>query len=140
MCKARLTISNHASILDWLQRVRMAACCPADHDCGIPPMRDAWLADGIQIRLPGMIIKHAGEKANSLDLWLQRGRLISAFRPDQGFLRVHVNLLAELPAGDLERDRKHTSELQSLMRISYAVFCLKKKTYLVIRWSKIIHK
>src|SRR3546814_2476086 len=24
-------------------------------------------------------------------------------------------------------DRKHTSELQSLMRISYAVFCLKKK-------------
>src|SRR3546814_8632089 len=66
-------------------------------------MRDAWLADGIQIRLPGMIIKHAGEKANSLDLWLQRGRLISAFRPDQGFLRVHVNLLAELPAGDLER-------------------------------------
>src|SRR3546814_2638830 len=26
-----------------------------------------------------------------------------------------------------ERDRKHTSELQSLMRISYAVFCLKKK-------------
>src|SRR3546814_13357237 len=27
----------------------------------------------------------------------------SAFRPDQGFLRVHVNLLAELPAGDLER-------------------------------------
>src|SRR3546814_10712241 len=27
-----------------------------------------------------------------------------------------------------ERDRKHTSELQSLMRISYAVFCLKKKT------------
>src|SRR3546814_5733824 len=29
-----------------------------------------------------------------------------------------------------KRDRKsHTSELQSLMRISYAVFCLKKKTY-----------
>src|SRR3546814_3914367 len=26
------------------------------------------------------------------------------------------------------QDRKHTSELQSLMRISYAVFCLKKKT------------
>src|SRR3546814_4141617 len=25
------------------------------------------------------------------------------------------------------QDRKHTSELQSLMRISYAVFCLKKK-------------
>src|SRR3546814_5802335 len=30
-------------------------------------------------------------------------------------------------AGDI-RSEEHTSELQSLMRISYAVFCLKKKT------------
>src|SRR3546814_3222123 len=30
------------------------------------------------------------------------------------------------PAGP-ERSEEHTSELQSLMRISYAVFCLKKK-------------
>src|SRR3546814_3869971 len=28
---------------------------------------------------------------------------------------------------DLGRSEEHTSELQSLMRISYAVFCLKKK-------------
>src|SRR3546814_3323705 len=28
---------------------------------------------------------------------------------------------------DLKRSEEHTSELQSLMRISYAVFCLKKK-------------
>src|SRR3546814_8910966 len=28
----------------------------------------------------------------------------------------------------LRRSEEHTSELQSLMRISYAVFCLKKKT------------
>src|SRR3546814_8981333 len=28
----------------------------------------------------------------------------------------------------LQRSEEHTSELQSLMRISYAVFCLKKKT------------
>src|SRR3546814_6695688 len=28
---------------------------------------------------------------------------------------------------DAERSEEHTSELQSLMRISYAVFCLKKK-------------
>src|SRR3546814_8916165 len=31
-------------------------------------------------------------------------------------------------AFDLWRSEEHTSELQSLMRISYAVFCLKKKT------------
>src|SRR3546814_3985889 len=29
----------------------------------------------------------------------------------------------------LERSEEHTSELQSLMRISYAVFCLKKKQH-----------
>src|SRR3546814_3100644 len=29
----------------------------------------------------------------------------------------------------LLRSEEHTSELQSLMRISYAVFCLKKKNY-----------
>src|SRR3546814_5425238 len=28
------------------------------------------------------------------------------------------------------RSEEHTSELQSLMRISYAVFCLKKKIYI----------
>src|SRR3546814_6531298 len=35
----------------------------------------------------------------------------------------------------LVRSEEHTSELQSLMRISYAVFCLKKKTR-----HKSIHK
>src|SRR3546814_5735918 len=32
------------------------------------------------------------------------------------------------PAHGVMRTEEHTSELQSLMRISYAVFCLKKKT------------
>src|SRR3546814_2719619 len=31
-----------------------------------------------------------------------------------------------------ERSEEHTSELQSLMRISYAVFCLKKKNTIII--------
>src|SRR3546814_8767354 len=30
------------------------------------------------------------------------------------------------------RSEEHTSELQSLMRISYAVFCLKKKRYIIM--------
>src|SRR3546814_6060572 len=37
-------------------------------------------------------------------------------------LRVHASIMR--PAG---RSEEHTSELQSLMRISYAVFCLNKK-------------
>src|SRR3546814_4609722 len=34
-----------------------------------------------------------------------------------------------------DRSEEHTSELQSLMRISYAVFCLKKKTPTTIQQS-----
>src|SRR3546814_7611956 len=37
----------------------------------------------------------------------------------------HRSLLVALPAE--HRSEEHTSELQSLMRSSYAVFCLKKK-------------
>src|SRR3546814_1094689 len=36
--------------------------------------------------------------------------------------------LATSAAAKRRRSEEHTSELQSLMRISYAVFCLKKKT------------
>src|SRR3546814_2813489 len=39
----------------------------------------------------------------------------------------HLSAAWELQPGDLIRSEEHTSELQSLMRISYAVFCLKKK-------------
>src|SRR3546814_7143797 len=41
-----------------------------------------------------------------------------------------AQLLTEFGGGFAIKDRseEHTSELQSLMRISYAVFCLKKKT------------
>src|SRR3546814_4120890 len=47
---------------------------------------------------------------------------------------LHLGAAVAQPAGDPEtvaeapgRSEEHTSELQSLMRISYAVFCLKKK-------------
>src|SRR3546814_4298601 len=43
----------------------------------------------------------------------------------------HISLVGVLTgrAGEIPRSEEHTSELQSLMRISYAVFCLHKKTY-----------
>src|SRR3546814_10488762 len=51
-------------------------------------------------------------------------------RPDN-FVLVHDAARPNLSATDLdqllERSEEHTSELQPLMRISYAVFCLKKK-------------
>src|SRR3546814_6800716 len=44
--------------------------------------------------------------------------------------------------GEGQRSEEHTSELQSLMRISYAVFCLKKKItdkHTTIRTKKVNH-
>src|SRR3546814_1026301 len=51
--------------------------------------------------------------------------------PDGAYYR-HVPLFAGKRVytdRGMERSEEHTSELQSLMRISYAVFCLKKKTH-----------
>src|SRR3546814_3007637 len=38
------------------------------------------------------------------------------------------------------RSEEHTSELQSLMRISYAVFCLKKKQTITSEYHNLNHK
>src|SRR3546814_11139620 len=48
------------------------------------------------------------------------------FEHNSGWAPPDEETLAEL-AADGVRSEEHTSELQSLMRISYAVFCLKQK-------------
>src|SRR3546814_9036169 len=50
-----------------------------------------------------------------------------ALLPSDGTYFVSVDLNGSGIALDDMRSEEHTSELQSLMRISYAVFCLKKK-------------
>src|SRR3546814_4163759 len=45
-------------------------------------------------------------------------------RPSAAYVTAAMNV-----ASCCGRSEEHTSELQSLMRISYAVFCLKKKIY-----------
>src|SRR3546814_9015860 len=51
--------------------------------------------------------------------------LFGAYNAGPARYAAFVRTGRALPA---ERSEEHTSELQSLMRISYAVFCLKKKT------------
>src|SRR3546814_6963663 len=46
---------------------------------------------------------------------------------------------ASAPIDDMMRSEEHTSELQSLMRNSYAVFCLKKNTTSHINTTYILH-
>src|SRR3546814_7392277 len=61
----------------------------------------------------GMVRGHRGRIRIDCKVWRQ----------------VMARATGPLPAGcrGLARSEEHTSELQSLMRISYAVFCLKKK-------------
>src|SRR3546814_9494601 len=60
---------------------------------------------------------------------------IAYFQPDTAASAARATKRRELIErvmriiiADAERSEEHTSALQSLMRISYAVFCLKKKT------------
>src|SRR3546814_1237558 len=53
---------------------------------------------------------------------------------DQRDVQHHQQHVADKEAGH-DRSEEHTSELQSLMRISYAVFCLKKKNLSNIEYN-----
>src|SRR3546814_4480229 len=62
----------------------------------------------------------------------QEGEILMSFERALCGLGATVSLAALLASATpalAQRSEEHTSELQSLMRISYAVFCLKKKTY-----------
>src|SRR3546814_5728021 len=57
----------------------------------------------------------------SMILWLASSTVVTLGA-------IFVGQMHTLSAYLIVRSEEHTSELQSLMRISYAVFCLKKKT------------
>src|SRR3546814_2957843 len=54
-------------------------------------------------------------------------RLIGDNTADQKWRTIFGRVLSKTSLFFIVRSEEHTSELQSLMRISYAVFCLKKK-------------
>src|SRR3546814_6438253 len=72
----------------------------------------------------------------------------AGFAPLHTLMGNHEEQLVDSVAGDgemisawlfyggRERSEEHTSELQSLMRISYAVFCLKKNKDIIIQEEK----
>src|SRR3546814_3981746 len=90
--------------------------------------RDALLAAAASIffeqgyeatRIDDIIERAGGSKRN----------IYEEFGSKEGLFAAIVTERAEraLSALAMDRSEEHTSELQSLMRISYAVFCLKKK-------------
>src|SRR3546814_3476990 len=74
---------------------------------------------------------NAGTMFIRLDDWSERGGDLSAAALSGQLSGAMAAALPEANAFVIAppavRSEEHTSELQSLMRISYAVFCLKKK-------------
>src|SRR3546814_5170799 len=71
----------------------------------------------------------AGNSPQKLLNLRKRMAKVRVFDPACGsgnFLVIAYKQMREIEAEINRRSEEHTSELQSLMRISYAVFCLKK--------------
>src|SRR3546814_5498228 len=82
------------------------------------------LAPRLAARLGGVVVPEYGRayaEANSTEFG--EVDLLAIF---DGHVAATRDAMAQNPEW-LMRSEEHTSELQSLMRISYAVFCLKKK-------------
>src|SRR3546814_8619631 len=83
----------------------------------------ATLADGRGIALPPLAA--APPAGTPLSIGIRPEDIAIGDAP--GALPFIISFVERLGKAD-DRSEEHTSELQSLMRISYAVFCLKKKT------------
>src|SRR3546814_5445982 len=77
---------------------------------------------------PYTTLFRSGERYDADDRPLGRFLLRGEAHPRPRRARVGAH-----PGGGGRRSEEHTSELQSLMRISYAVFCLKKKKHELTR-------
>src|SRR3546814_4887253 len=79
--------------------------------------------------LEKVIRDHGDASASELvdHLLVAFGSEILSIIPGRVSTEVDARLSFDTQAS-IERSEEHTSELQSLMRISYAVFCLKKTT------------
>src|SRR3546814_3324547 len=84
-------------------------------------------AYGISVGLEGMSGSHGGAVIDPGMMF----RLTTVITLTGGtlFLMWLGEQITQRGVGQGTRSEEHTSELQSLMRISYAVFCLKKKTH-----------
>src|SRR3546814_10058574 len=84
------------------------------------------------IGLPWLIFHYVTRWKTAATLTTDDERLLddlheTARRLDDRLATIERIIAADNPDWRPNRSEEHTSELQSLLRISYAVFCLKKK-------------
>src|SRR3546814_4238522 len=97
--------------------------------CYFPSGEAWWRSDGKEvITRPGYFMWRPARAATQRARALTDAVTICAFGPARDTEWGHQLSQEEIAERDKDpRSEEHTSELQSLMRISYAVFCLKKK-------------
>src|SRR3546814_10206866 len=78
----------------------------------------------LQNSLPAMLIR---DRARTRSRHHRRRDLLDSLALPDRAARSQLLWHHRILSNDLPRSEEHTSELQSLMRISYAAFCLKKK-------------
>src|SRR3546814_5528310 len=93
----------------------------------------SWQADDRVEDVPEIGVGGIGLSGVGVDRRRQDQLVAEAEELDDRLVVLVAKLEILLPAPSVDephalRSEEHTSELQSLMRISYAVFCLKKKT------------
>src|SRR3546814_6551093 len=89
--------------------------------------RDRMCTQGEYVAQVQRLAAQLPSARHAINLCENRYRFMLAFAAI--CVRGQTNLLPSnaTPDAIADRSEEHTSELQSLMRISYAVFCLKKK-------------
>src|SRR3546814_1258599 len=104
-------------------------------DAGKTTLTEKLLVAGGAIHIAGEVkARGAARRARSDWMKIEQQRGISVTSSVMTFEHAGLifNLLDTPGHASIVRSEEHTSELQSLMRISYAVFCLKKKKQIMI--------
>src|SRR3546814_8663406 len=107
----------------------LAGCVRAAGAAGVAVARDAGEAACREAGVAAPFVERASSRAVAASS--SEGEAAGSATPDSGAVPATT---AASPIGETSvigvlscaRSEEHTSELQSLMRISYAVFCLKK--------------
>src|SRR3546814_4402519 len=94
--------------------------------------RDEVVLDGLEVVGSGMVAGRDENLVSSLGASLRASQIAGALDAVRTMSIEYANIRVQFgrPIGKFQavqqRSEEHTSELQSLMRRSYAVFCLKK--------------
>src|SRR3546814_2102587 len=110
--------------MKWLELRQKRSLCPQNHSVLQKQLNAATASCGQTQGLVRTTIPWLG--VPTIDTVFGAFRMKNVLMASSAIVGVAALVASPAAAQEL-RSEEHTSELQSLMRISYAVFCLKKK-------------